>query len=380
MPWHSGLADVDESLTLLESLYAIMLVSSNDTSNAVAEFLGGTLDNFARMMTTRAHQLGAFDTNFTNAHGLWEQEHFTTAYDMALIMREALNHELFREIIATQRFTIPPSASHEEYHIIYNTNRMIFSTSQFYNPDITGGKTGFTNNSRHTLVSLGQRDYSQLISVVMSAEHRDMMYVDTQSLMDYGFEQFATHTVFNAGEFGQTLNLVQRSDEGVLVIGEIDVYADEDIALSLPRDFDTDNIVVQVHLPDRIVAPIAENFVVGRVSLEYDGEIIAETLLFTAQAGQQLNPQDLAALFPGGGTVNYGYYGPDGSVSAVSRVLNATLITLGALVLAFVILRFLQFSRRQRRRKARMSKYRGRGYSGSYRGSLRDYKFKYRYK
>jgi len=382
MPWHSGLAYVDEYLTADEALYAILLASSNDTSNAIAELLGGSMENFARMMTTRAHQLGAVNTNFTNAHGLWEEEHYTTAYDTALIMQEALRHEQFRHIIATQRYIIPPSINDDEYRIVYNTNRMIFPTSQFFNPDIMGGKTGFTNNSRHTLVSYGQRGDLSLISVIMSAEQRDMMYADTRILMEHGFAQFATRTVFAAHDFGHTLDLVQRSGEGVLVIGEIDVYAEGDIALPLPLNFDTDSIVTQIHLPDRIVAPIDENFVVGRISLEYDGSVLGETLLFTVQAGYQLSQQDLAALFPGGGAPDYDSYVADDSRSLANYALNATLITIGVLVLAFVMLRFLQFSRRSRRRKARsLGKYQGyRGYNGPYRASARDYKFKYRYK
>ncbi|MDR2183312.1 MAG: D-alanyl-D-alanine carboxypeptidase [Clostridiales bacterium] len=381
MPWHSGLAEPEESLTLYEALHAIMLASANDTSNAIAEFMGGNADNFARMMTQRAHQLGAVNTNFTNAHGLWEEGHFTTAYDTALILREALSHEKFRRVIATQRFVIPPCANYEEYRIIYNTNRMIFPTSQYFSPDITGGKTGFTNNSRHTLASHGQRGDLQLISVIMSAEQRDMMYTDTQMLMDYGFAQFAPHTAFAARDFEHTLDLVQRSGEGVLVIGEIDVFAEGDVVLSLPLGFETDSITTQIHLPDRIVAPIAENFVVGRVSLEHNGSVLAETLLFSAQAGYQLSPRDLAALFPGGGAADYGYYGAGGGLFAQGGIfLNAALITVGTLVFAFVVHRYLQFTRRARRRRS-LGKYRGyRGYSGPYRPSARDLKFKYRYK
>ena len=384
MPWHSGLAYVDEYLTVEEALYAIMLASANDTSNAIAEFLGGSMENFARMMTVRAHQLGAVNTNFTNAHGLWEEEHFTTAYDMALIMREALTHQLFRDIIATQNFEIPPSIHYDEHRLIYNTNRMIFPTSMHFSPDAAGGKTGFTNNSRHTLVSLGQRGDIELITVIMYAEQRDMMYTDTRILMDYGFGQFATRDVFSAQDFDHQLDLVQRSGEGVLVIGDVDIYAERDVALSLPIGFDTSSININVQLPDRIMAPVAEGFVVGRVSLEHQGNVLAEVALLTAHAGYQLNESDLATLFPGGGAAYYAYYGTSNSdgdrLAVASLILNVSLATIGVLIFAFMMLRFLQFSRRSRRRRS-LGKYSGyRGYSGPYRANPRDYKFRYRYK
>ena len=381
MPWHSGLADVDEFLTVDEALHAILLHSANDTSNAIAEFLGGSMDNFARMMTERAHQLGAVNTNFTNAHGLWEEEHYTTAYDMALIMREAIENELFRDIIATQSYLISPSENHEEFQPIYNSHNMIFPTSMHYSPDIVGGKTGFTNNSRHTLVSYGRRGDLELITVVMSVEQRGGIFADTALLMEYGFSQFLPHTIFSAHDFTRTIDLVQRSGEGVLVIGGIDIYPEDDVVLSLPMGFDTNSVTTEVYLPDRIIAPVAENFAVGRVLLEHNGNVLAEIALLTAQAGQPLSQDELAELFPGGGITRNAPDATDNdNLLTAGLILNTIIITAGVLTFAYVMLRFLQFSHRSRRKRP-MSKYRGyRGYSGPYRASAHDYKFKYRYK
>jgi len=383
MPWHSGLADVGEFLTVEESLYAILLASANDTSNAIAEFLGGNMENFAQIMTSRAHELGAFNTNFTNAHGLWEEDHATTAYDISIIMREALTHDLFREIIATQRFTIPPSATQEEYRIIYNTNNMIFPTSMHFSPDIIGGKTGFTNNSRHTLVSYAQRGDLELISVVLYADQRPMIFSDTRMLMEHGFEGFLRYQAFLANDFEYTIDLVQRSGDGVLVIGDVGIVAEGDMILSLPAGFNTDGIEMSVHLPNRIVAPVTEGFLVGRILIEHDGTILAEVPLRTAHAGLQLSEQDLAAILPGGGAVvSYATYGADEeNVQNTWSVFNIALAIVASIVVGFLLLRFLQFSHRPRRRRKSLGKYRGnRGYSRTHRAYARDYKFKYRYK
>lgn len=383
MPWHSGLAYVDEYLTVEEALYAIMLDSANDTSNAIAEFLGTNMENFARMMTIRAHQLGATNTNFTNSHGLWEEDHFTTAYDITLIMREALRHEKFREVIATQRFAMPPIEDEQEYNPIYNTNRALFPTSQHFNPDIVGGKTGFTNNSRHTLVSYGERGDMELITVILSAEHRDGIYNDTKALMDFGFGQFTRHTAFSAHDFTRTVDLVQRSAEGVLIIGNIDVYAENDVVLSLPNDFNVQNITTEVFLPNRVAAPVARDFVVGRVSLMYEGDVLAEIPLLAAQNGPQLNVQELSALFPCMATGFIDYFANDyyDNLPITNLIVNVSIAAAGTLVFGLMILRFLRFSSARRKRVIRRhQRYRGYGSAATYKPSASDLKFKYRYK
>jgi len=375
IPWHSGILEVGQTITAEQSLYAIMLPSANDVSNAIAEFVSGSMEEFAALMTQRAHELGAVNTNFTNAHGLWEPEHYTTPYDMALIMARAIRHELFVDIIATQRMIIPPDAYHEDYRTRDNSNRMLFPNDTHFNPYIVGGKTGWTTPSRHTLVSYGTRGDIELITVIMAADHRDIIFADTRALMDYGFDQFETLNVFSADGFLRSLDLVQRSGEGVLSIGTIDIVPSNDVVLSLPRGLNTGNITTNIQIPDRIAAPVNENFVVGRILLEYNGNILGETELKTASAGHALTPQELAALFPASSPAGYLLAYENDPLPLFALIANISLAALAMLLLTFLFIRILRFTDRRKR----PVKYRGhKGYKPSVIYSNHKYRYRYR--
>ncbi|MCL2397148.1 MAG: hypothetical protein FWC93_03690 [Defluviitaleaceae bacterium] len=389
VPWHSPIYTVVNYLTIEEALYSMMLRSANDVSNAVAEFLGGTQEEFARMMTARAHELGAVNTNFTNAHGLWEPYHYTTPYDMALIMREAIRHDKFLEIINAQRFFIDRDRYNDSdgdpYRMLENTNRAIFPANTHFNPDIVGGKTGFTNNSRNTLVSYGQRSGMGLISVIMRADSRDIIYTDTRLLMDFGFDQFEHQTVFSAADFEYHVNLVQRSNEGVLLIGGMELRAAEDVVFPLPVGFDGTGITAAVHTADRIVVPVPENFAVGQVVLKYNGDILAEVDLHTARAAAELTAEELAGLFPAPVALAATYYTPtvydDDNFSVLRLISNISLVLLGILLFGFLVIRFLRFSHRRRRRARAQYMRRGRGHSSPYnRKPATTGNLRYRYK
>ena len=375
VPWHSGIVDIGQTITAEQSLYAIMLPSANDVSNGIAEFVSGSMENFALLMTQRAHELGAVNTNFTNAHGLWEPEHYTTPYDMALIMTEAIRHELFLDVISTQQMVIPPDEHHEEFRVRDNSNRMLFPHDVHYSPYIVGGKTGWTTPSRHTLVSYGKKDGIRLITVIMAADHRDIIFADTRALMDYGFNQFETLTVFSADSFAESLDLVQRSGEGVLSIGSIDIVPSGDIVLSLPRGFNVNNIRTEILMPDRIAAPVDENFVMGRIILEYNGNILGETELKTASAGQALTAQELADLFPASAPAVNLLGNENEPLPFFTLIANISLAALAMLLLTFLFIRILRFTDRRKR----PVKYRGhKGYKPSVVYSNHKYRYRYR--
>jgi len=287
---------VGETLTVSQALHAIMLPSANDVSNAIAEFVAGDLETFAAMMTARAHQLGAVNTNFVNAHGLPHSDQVTTPYDMHLIMREAIRHEKFLEVAGTPRFIIPPTELQPDIRIINNTNLMVRPTYPQFMHDIVGGKTGWTTPSGHTLVSYGSRGGIGLISVVMVADRREAIFNDTRTLMNHGFEQFEEHVIFETEYFERTIDLTQRGENGVKVIGTLPLTASRDIILQLPNFIDLDEIQKVITLPSRIAAPAAPNFPVGRITVTY-GERVLDTIpIATLEGGTRLSEDDFTAL------------------------------------------------------------------------------------
>lgn len=177
-----------EEITLEQALMAAMLPSANDASNGIAEHIGGSITEFARLMNQRAIAAGAVNSNFVNPHGLPDERQVTTAYDMALISREALKNDKFRQIFATMRYTIPPTNKQTEPRDLWSEHRML-TTNRYRYDGLIGGKTGYTRESQNTLVSAARRGDRELIVVVMrSMGYAD--YRDTIALFDYGFNDF----------------------------------------------------------------------------------------------------------------------------------------------------------------------------------------------
>ncbi len=189
----SGIArDVNEVMTMRESLYGMMLESANECAYAIAEHTGGNYDNFIKMMNDKAKKLGCKDTHFNNPHGLPDENHWTCAYDMALISKEALKSDLFRMIVNTRRYTIPPTNKHVEETYLTNHHKMrnnYKGDEQYLYDYCIGGKTGFTSVAGSTLVTFAEKDGMTLICVVMREEGPNH-YIDTRTLFDYCFENF----------------------------------------------------------------------------------------------------------------------------------------------------------------------------------------------
>ena len=166
----SGIArDVNEQMTLEQCLYAVMLNSANECAYAVAEHVGGTVDNFVNMMNQKAAELGCENTHFNNPHGLHDDNHYTCAADMAKIARAAWQNESFRIITGTATYTVPPTNKHAEETLLQNHNEMLhpFRTNKYVYDYCVGGKTGYTQMANSTLVTYAQKDGMTLICVVM---------------------------------------------------------------------------------------------------------------------------------------------------------------------------------------------------------------------
>ena len=199
---HIGI-DEGEKLTIEQSLYAIMLASANEVSWGVGEHVAGTLSDFADMMNARAKELGCLNTHFVNANGLHHDDHYTTAHDMALIARAAMQYETFRKITATKRYTIPPTNKHNVDNIFLNHHQMLMGNNypQYKYEYCTGGKTGYTSKAGSTLVTFAKKGDMELVCVVMRANGAaspENEYTDTTGLFNWAFENFTQYNISTA--------------------------------------------------------------------------------------------------------------------------------------------------------------------------------------
>lgn len=184
--------DIGEEMTMEECLYGMMLESANECAWAIGEHIGGTMSEFAKMMNKRAEEIGCTNTHFNNPNGLPDEEHWTSAHDMALIAAEAYKNETFRVIVGSGSYTIPPTNKHVDATPLHNHHKMVYPYHGDYTylyDYCTGGKTGYTNAAGNTLVTFAEKDDMPIVCVVMR-EKTPYHYTDTRTILDYCFENF----------------------------------------------------------------------------------------------------------------------------------------------------------------------------------------------
>lgn len=269
---HIGI-DVGEKLTMENSLYGIMLASANEVSYAVAEHISGSVDEFANLMNKRAKELGCQNTNFINPHGLFDEKHYTSAYDLALISKELLKYDSFREITSTTNYVIPPTNIQKQSRPIYNHHKMVRNTSYHYDGAF-GGKTGFTQLARYNLATFASRDNMDLICIIMNEDNGQAQYTDTKKLLDFGFSNYTAYKI--------TDNENAKAFEDLSLFSKFNNLFDTE---NLPLKISNKGIII---LPNSVELSETErsiNYndssnlneginVIGNVTYEFDGKLV----------------------------------------------------------------------------------------------------------
>lgn len=217
-----GLVD-GEVITVEEALYACLLISANDAAMALALTMGGSEEGFVEMMNAKAVELGCHNTNFTNPYGYAAKNHLTTAHDMALIMAEALQYDMYTTISTTRYYSMLATNKFAEPRGIVSGNRFV-STKKYAYADYVGGKTGYTDMSGYTIVAGARQDGRTLISVILGASASDIRYSNLISLFNYGFTTYSTESV-DPAEFediriqavAQVTSIIQKSGYALLI-------------------------------------------------------------------------------------------------------------------------------------------------------------------
>lgn len=182
----SAYASEGEELSVEQCLYGLMLISGNDLANGLAEHVSGSNDEFSKLMNSKALQLGCVNTNFVNPHGLHDENHYTCAYDMALISKYAYKElDKYRELIATVRYEVPPTNMLDETRYWRNSNKLLVEYEEFYYEDCVGGKPGYTMDAGNTLVSYAKINGRVIMIVSLNATSATNVYTDHATIYDY---------------------------------------------------------------------------------------------------------------------------------------------------------------------------------------------------
>jgi serine-type D-Ala-D-Ala carboxypeptidase (penicillin-binding protein 5/6) len=192
-----------EKIKVIDLLYAMLLASDNDCAEALAEYIGGSIDNFANMMNKRAKELGATHTNFVNPSGLFDNNHKTSANDLALIMKKLSENPEYSKIATTLYYKISPTNKSKETRTVWNENRLVQKNSTYYYKDAIGGKTGYTIQSFHSYVATATRDGHKLI-VALVHDKKKTFFPDSIALFNYGFNNFKLEKLYSKGDIVTT--------------------------------------------------------------------------------------------------------------------------------------------------------------------------------
>lgn len=273
--------DVGEQLTMQQCLYAILLESANEVTYAVAEHVAGSIPAFAKMMNDRAKSLGCVNTNFMNPHGLQDENHYTTPYDMALITREAMKNPTFRKIFNTRTYQIPPTNIQSETRYLKNHHRFVLGQDYHYD-DCNGGKTGYTSVAKYTLVSVAKRGDLELICVVMRDDSNEHQYTDTKKLFDYGFDNFSIYPI-NDLESSETITESPMFTKYNALLSDVPpISIDKNGYLILPNSASFQDAKKEVTFYSSTDAakespstgPQLGNKVIGKISYTYNGKYV----------------------------------------------------------------------------------------------------------
>ncbi len=277
-----------EILSMENALYGLLLPSANEVANAIAETIGGSIDNFVALMNERATELGAVRTHFANPSGLHDVNHYTTAYDIAKIYAFCVQNETFLQISQTTNYVIPATNLVSETRPVQTTNKFLLPSSPYYNENVISGKTGTTNEAGSCLVTYSQKNGLSLIIVVMG-EVSPAQYTDTAALMEYTFSNFmittieALDTEYASGS-NLSLSPLQGSDFPSFIALE------NNSSLVIPQTATLEDLTKTISQES---GSLNEGNYSGLVTYSWDDYVLAETgLKSNALALSQMTPHD----------------------------------------------------------------------------------------
>lgn len=257
-----------EAFTVKELLDALLIHSSNDVAMVLAKYVGGSVENFVNMMNDEAKSIGAENTHFNNPHGLPDENHYTTAYDMALMARKAMDNKIFRDIVNTKSVKYPATEAYPYERYFENTNQFLTSRSKMnykgqeidIKYDVVDGiKTGYTDAAGKCLLSTGVKNNIRVISAVFKSTVDDL-YLDSRTLLDYGFDNFYVKEIVDKDDFIKNKKVFLSKEKKLIYQPE----ANYSVALS--NDSKADDYSIKTKL-DNIKLPIKEGDKVGTLEV-----------------------------------------------------------------------------------------------------------------
>lgn len=359
--------DVGEELALQECLYGVMLESANEISNAVAEHISGSIEDFAELMNEKVTELGGVNSHFANANGLFDENHYTCAYDMALIASAAIRNTTFEKITSTRVYFADSKDRRGDERIWRNHHKFI-NKERSYDGCI-GGKTGYTQRARHTLVTYAKRGNMTLVCVIMNEDGAVEQYTDTAKLLDYGFDNFTLYNTSSNGTDDFVKDVFFNKFDNVINSENPMLSMDSNSSVILPNGVNLNQVEKKVEYSESSANENEqlENVEVGKVVYSYEGQVVGQgkILLNTIESELPTTIHKVVERKANGKTASLGKVEQTADAKETKKKnLKPMIITIIAVAVVLLILGyyFVVERPRIRRRKAYLARRRRRYY------------------
>ncbi len=283
----------DETLTVNQLLQVLLVHSANDAANVLAFHISGSIENFANLMNQKVAELGLSNTHFTNPSGMHDENHYTTAYDLAIIMQYCMKNNTFRNLAGLKSCTIPATNKSDVRTFATTNNLLINSQTNINNNSYyeyaIAGKTGFTTPAKNCLVSVANKDGLELICVVLAAGQNangsSSKFSDSKSLFEYGYANYSIKTFVEQGSTATNVSIINGTDE----TKSLDLIVKDDISTIVSVDDLNANVEPKIELNSNLFAPISQGATVGKIVYtigdnEYSSDLLASHNVIPSQS------------------------------------------------------------------------------------------------
>lgn len=276
--------EAGETCTLEDALHCVMLASGNDTAAGVAEHIAGSVNAFVDMMNEKAAELGCTNTHFTNPHGLPDDNHYTTAQDMALIVQAAAKNPHFADIAGDLNYKMPATNKCEERDI-WQHHKMLYPSGEYYYESVLWGKTGYTSVALNTLVTTAKKDNMTLIAVVLKCPGAAYTYTNSATLFDYGFEHYKLIKPLENFKLKEAAATAGISESAIEELNQLNVLYNSNYTVVAPSSANPSNLTVAVTTEtatDGIWGSLVftyQNNEIGRANIYYDANADLKTII-----------------------------------------------------------------------------------------------------
>ncbi len=255
-----------EEMSVSDMLKAIAVASGNDATVAMAEHIAGTEEEFVAIMNDKAKELGLKNTNFMNTNGLPADNHYTTAYDLAMISKELLKYDEITKYTGIYEDYLRADTDNKFW--LVNTNKLV----KFY-PGVDGLKTGYTREAMYCLTATAEKNDMRVITVIMGAPTPKERNAQITSMLDYAFNQFQTHKLYERDHVLADVE-VSKGDKDT-----IPVVTSESVSILTKKGVKVDDVVERLEIDASLRAPVKKGDVLGTLFIEKEGEVLSETPL-----------------------------------------------------------------------------------------------------